>query len=365
MDSNRIIQSSFTRKFLWAVAGMLLLFWSCQRIEFEPARELYITTDSVFALEDDSYRITGSILNTGGTEILQHGFCWSDTGTPTRLGPAVELGRATEAGQFSHVLSDLELKTLYFVRAYAETSLGIFYGDETYFRTRPKSIDPTMTDIDGNVYNVVVIGQQAWMVENLRTTRYADGTPIPNVTADSAWDALSVNDKAYCWYNNDPALSNYGAYYTWAAAMKGEESSEGNPSGVQGVCPDGWHLPSDAEWNEMHIELGMSPSQSDDFGFIGTRQSVGDKMKGIGVPLWEDLWNYDLYNTSGFTALPVGQRGNTGLFLNVEKYTYYWSATEFNEIEAWYRYLQKGHRAVLRVYITKEMGFSVRCVTDL
>jgi len=126
---------------------------------------------------------------------------------------------------------------------------------------------------------------------------------------------MTANDKAYSWYENEHSNAHYGAYYTWAAAMNGASGSNKNPSQVRGVCPDSWHLPSDAEWNQMHIHLGLPPYRADNVGFLGSRQRVGDKMKGIGDPLWESLdWNYP-YNESGFTALPVGQRSNSGIFL--------------------------------------------------
>ncbi|PLX20468.1 MAG: hypothetical protein C0599_09020, partial [Salinivirgaceae bacterium] len=110
----------------------------------------------------------------------------------------------------------------------------------------------TITDIDGNEYPITKIGNQVWMAKNLRTTRYADGTPITKVEGNSAWDNLAYNDKAFCWYLDDSvtyAESN-GAYYTFDAANNGETSTA-NPSGVQGACPDGWHIPSDAEWQEL------------------------------------------------------------------------------------------------------------------
>ena len=106
-------------------------------------------------------------------------------------------------------------------------------------------------DIDGNVYPTVTIGSQVWMAKNLETTRYPDGTPILLVDTIPAWDALNESSKAYCWYGDEiKNKDTYGALYTWAAAMNGAESSDAKPSGVQGVCPTGWHLPSDAEWTE-------------------------------------------------------------------------------------------------------------------
>ena len=109
----------------------------------------------------------------------------------------------------------------------------------------------------------------------------------------------------------------------------------------------------------------MYPSSADNIGFLGTRQRVGTKMKGIGDPLWEEDLDNPRINESGFSALPVGQRSNSGISLNTGKYAYFWSATQYDGIQAWYRYLQRSHSAVLRVYTSKDFGFSVRCVVDL
>src|SRR6056297_2140139 len=104
----------------------------------------------------------------------------------------------------------------------------------------------SVQDYDGNWYHTVPIGNQCWMKENMRVTHYEDGTEISHVTGDTEWDNLTETDKAWCYYNNSDSLGNiYGALYTWAAAMNGAASSNDNPSGVQGLCPDGWNLTRD------------------------------------------------------------------------------------------------------------------------
>jgi uncharacterized protein (TIGR02145 family) len=109
----------------------------------------------------------------------------------------------------------------------------------------------TVTDYDGNVYKTIKIGNQVWMASNLRVTHYSDGTGIPLVTGDTQWENMGNNstDKAYCWYDNDEAQyrTSWGALYTWAATMNGAEGSNTSPSGIQGACPTGWHIPSHAE----------------------------------------------------------------------------------------------------------------------
>ncbi|KPJ98607.1 MAG: hypothetical protein AMJ60_07710, partial [Desulfobacterales bacterium SG8_35] len=141
--------------------------------------------------------------------------------------------------------------------------MGTGYGDEWSFRTLTTSSDP-VTDIDGNTYNTVVIGEQIWMAENLKVIHYSNGDPIPLVEGAPEWDTMSSWVKAYCWYDNNPNIGEvFGALYTWAAAMNGQPSSDNNPSGVQGVCPSGWHLPSDEEWKQLEMHLGMSRADAD------------------------------------------------------------------------------------------------------
>jgi uncharacterized protein (TIGR02145 family) len=224
----------------------------------------------------------------------------------------------------------------------------------------------TFTDSrDGNEYNWVKIGDQVWMAENLRATHYADGTPIPKVTGDTEWDNLGTSDKAYCWYNNDSASNaeTYGALYTWAAAMDGAASSNSNPSGVQGICPDGWHLPSDAEWKELEMYLGMSETEANSTGWRGTNQ--GSKLADS-ANLWQDgdLENNAAFGTSGFTALPGGYRSNSGTFTNVGYNGYWWSATEHNAAGAWDRVMSYYYSNVYSYYGNSLSGFSVRCLRD-
>lgn len=126
----------------------------------------------------------------------------------------------------------------------------------------PQSDLIRLTDYDGNTYFAKQIGDQWWMVNNLRTTRYSDGEQIMMVESPAEWAALNTGDRAYCYYDNNQGdeARIYGALYTWAAAMGGAASSESTPSGIQGVCPDGWHLPSDREWMELEMHPGGGTS---------------------------------------------------------------------------------------------------------
>lgn len=225
----------------------------------------------------------------------------------------------------------------------------------------------TVDDFDGNSYNTVKIGTQWWMAENLKTTHFSDGTEIMMVDNKQDWDNLDFSDKAYCYYDDSIFSANtYGTLYNWAAAMNGALSSEVTPSLVKGVCPDGWHLPSDPEWIVLEMELGMSHDEAWLVGWRGTNE--GTKMKA--KEGWNDFGNGT--NSSGFSALPAGFRNSQGLFIDQGNTTNFWSTTEYINITtlAFNRQLNSNKsgvgwfRASHYYGYPKDFGFSVRCVKD-
>jgi len=203
------------------------------------------------------------------------------------------------------------------------------------------------------------------MVNNLKTTHYADGTEIPLVESVSVWEALGIEDKAYCFYDNGENNTRriYGALYTWAAAMKGAPSSDLNPSGVQGVCPDGWHVPSDSEWKALEMFLGMTEAATDSVGLRGSNQ--GSKLASS-ASFWKDgyLESNAEFGSSGFHAQPGGGRRYDGTFGHKGDNANYWTATEYSNIRAWGRHIYSSYSSVHRYMNVKSDGFSVRCVKD-
>ena len=207
------------------------------------------------------------------------------------------------------------------------------------------------TDKDENNYSVVEIGAQTWMAVNLKTTKFPGGTEITLVESNTAWDALTLNDIAYSFYDNSSSYANtYGALYTWGAAMDGAASSDNNPSGVQGVCPDGWHLPSDAEWTEL-------------VNYLGGESTAGGKMKSVGTILWKSP-NSGATNESGFSALPGGYRNTDGAFITIEETASFWSATMDASGFSWFHYLRRNYTNLERSTYNRPGGLSVRCVKD-
>jgi len=200
------------------------------------------------------------------------------------------------------------------------------------------------------------------MAENLKTTRYADGTAISLVTVTGEWDALSAASKAYCWYNNSTTQRDtYGGLYTWAAAVNGSAGSDANPSGVQGVCPAGWHVPSDAEWKDMEKSIGMSQAEADATGNRGVDE--GGKLKEEGTGHWSSP-NTLANNSSGFSAIPGGYRDGFGTFGGVGVNAGYWTATQYSSSFSWIRGLGYDNANIYRDDDLKVVGYSVRCLKD-
>ncbi len=202
---------------------------------------------------------------------------------------------------------------------------------------------------DGNHYNMVKIGNQIWMAENLKYLPSVVGPETGLYTEPCyyvyGYDGTNV-DEAKATKN----YQTYGVLYNWAAAMNGEESSNANPSGVQGVCPAGWHVPSYAEWTELT-------------DYLGGASVAGGKLKEAGTTHWRSP-NTGATNETGFTALPGGYRDLDGTFVNIGVNGLWWSATENNATNAWNRSMIYGSSNVSRVDSYKEVGFSVRCVRD-
>ena len=213
----------------------------------------------------------------------------------------------------------------------------------------------TVTDIDNNVYNIVTIGDQIWMAENLKTTRYADGSEIPNVTNEVNWLELGDNntDKAYCFYNNQTEMFNaYGALYTWAAAMNGALSSNETPSQIQGACPNGWHLPSDDEWTALTATVAADHYPD-----------ISNALKAKSV--WDEA---DIGDDYGFSALPGGRVNidqDLDFFLGEGEHTTWWSSTQSSETTIYTYQLDKGWNDLFRaIHSNKSSGFYIRCIRD-
>ena len=212
-------------------------------------------------------------------------------------------------------------------------------------QTKPTSgYGSTIKDIEGNSYKTVYIGNQEWMAENLRVSKYNDGTAIPNVIDNSQWTTLTSG--AYAYYNND-SINNaiYGKLYNWFVVSP-------TANGNKNVCPTGWHAPSNDDWNVLT-------------NYLGGDTIAGGKMKEVGTAHWETPNSLGT-NSSLFTALPSGDRYYlTGNFDNLGLNCYWWCTTEFDQKNAWVHSLGYNFYSIHSGgNSNKNYGLSIRCIKD-
>jgi uncharacterized protein (TIGR02145 family) len=215
----------------------------------------------------------------------------------------------------------------YYFRVVATNSYGRTNGDGLTFKT-------TVKDADGNSYNTIIIGTQIWISENLKTTKYNDSTSIPSVTNFTDWSNSTT--PAYCWYNNDQATygNTYGALYNLYVVNTGK------------LCPSGWHIPTDGEWNTLTT-------------YLGGYSVAGGILKETGTAHWSSP-NTGATNESGFTALPGGYRYSNGTFYVIGSSGLWWSATSNIARE-----VNSGSgEIVTAVGYNYKCGLSVRCMRD-
>lgn len=318
-----------------------------------------VLTIAAYDISDSAAISGGNVVSDGGAPVTARGVCWSTRPHPLPDSSHTEDGPGP--GTFTSHLTDLKHLTTYYYRAYATNTEGTAFGDEFEFST--PDLPGYVTDIDRNSYPIVTIGFQVWMAENLKVSRYADGSLIPLVEGDPQWNDLTKTDKAYSFYADNPEYAEvYGALYTWAGAMNSEASSELNPSGVQGACPAGWHLPSDAEWKQLEMYLGMTQEQADSAGYRG--EGYGGKLKATGTDYWKDP-NAGASDEFGFSALPGGRRNNAGFSMNRTYDCWFWSSTDAGGTQPWFRSISYDDTRIWRDdWQQYAEGYSVRCVRD-
>lgn len=296
-----------------------------------------LTTTNVSAITTTTARGGGSINSDGGSAITTRGVCWSTAQTPTIADNKTTDG--TGIGDFISNITGLSADTPYNVRAYATNSVGTGYGNNISFTTN--SIwSGTVTDIDGNEYQTVIIGTQIWMAENLKVIHYRNGDAIPNIADNTTWAGLS--NGAYCDPNNDENnVATYGRIYNRYTV---DDS--------RGLVPAGWRVPTDDEWLELK-------------DFLGGWNVAGGKLKETGTAYWKDP-NTGATNETGFTALPAGYRWFNGTFTEIGTEVYFWGgginqSGYFNP--AYLEYDDSRFHFGGGDFRSTD-GFSVRCIKD-
>ncbi|MCB9170318.1 MAG: hypothetical protein H6597_05440 [Flavobacteriales bacterium] len=206
----------------------------------------------------------------------------------------------------------------------------------------------TCTDVEGHVYPTVVIGAQRWMAANLRTTTYNNGEPIPSGLLNTQWQSTA---SGACAVQDNNAANDtiYGRLYNGYAMHD-----------VRGLCPQGWHIPTDAEWRTLEVALGMSLAESTFTGWRGANENIGGMLKD--TLLWTSPGSNT--NSSGFSALPGGVRTLQGLFSPLGTSAYFWTSTSTASSTGYARGLADYQTGVVRDPVTYQSGYSCRCMDD-
>jgi uncharacterized protein (TIGR02145 family) len=303
-----------------------------------------VTTTEVSNITTSTAIGGGNITNEGGSSVLQRGVCWSTNPNPTTANSKTTDGSG--AGSFTSLMTGLQPSTNYFYRAYAINNAGVSYGEQRQFTTASSGLFTPgggVTDIDGNRYNTIILGNQEWMRENLKTTRFRNGEPIPLVLNNTEW--VNLGTSGYGYYDNISSNINiYGILYNWYVV-----------SDPRNVCPTGWHVPSDGEWNVLTQ-------------YLGGENIAGGRMKSTGtIQESNGLWaspNTGANNESGFSGLPAGIRTFSGTYSNLGTRALWWSSTEDITIGSVHRYIFNNSPILFRDRESKRAGLSIRCVKD-
>ena len=360
--------------FLLLAMGFMLNSCGPQENPDPPTTKPTVTTGQIIGITATTATCSENNVTTdGGSAVTARGVCWSTSQNPTTSNSKTTNGSGM--GTYTSNITGLSPKTTYYVRAYATNAEGTAYGEQkTLITLNDTPVDyGSFTDSrDGKVYKTVNIGDQVWMAENLAYLPSVVGadTGFENET-DLYYYVYGYDGKDVAAAKATAYYQTYGVLYNWSAAMNGSQSSSSNPSGVQGACPPGWHLPSDAEWTQLKEYL-----IANGYNYDGTTE--GDK---IAISLasatgWHSSGNvgaignpntvYDIFrNKSGFSALPGGYRTYTlFIFVRIGSTGHWWSSTQDDTNFAIPRNLHYFSSYVTEATFNKGSALSIRCVRD-
>lgn len=304
------------------------LFFACILFSCKKQEIPIVITSLVKDIKGNTAVCGGTIIDIGGDTIISKGVCWSTTKEPTI--DDIKSSETTPELQFTSNLGGLSAGYKYHIRAYATNALGTGYGEVRTFET------PVM-DVNGNVYDTVVIGTQTWMAENLKVTSYDVDIPLLNITDKNIWSYTLF--QAYCWYNNDSTNFKkvYGALYNWYAVNS------------RSLCPFGWHIPTDSEWDDL-------------INYLGGPSVAGGKLKESGTIHWLSP-NTGATDQVGFNAQPSGERNNVGDFIKMGNLGIWW-CDSYTPGSGYAYEISYDKASVIKYLDVKNSGFAVRCIKN-
>lgn len=305
----------------------------------DPGAFAIVTTAPMSAFAATTATLGGTVDLNSGTAVTSRGIVWSEMPSPTTADSVVYEG--VGSGSFLAEATELEVGVVYYARAFAINGAGISYGNEVEFSTTIDLFIPGegVTDGDGNFYPTLQMGNgQEWMAENLRTTVYANGDPIPNIQDATDWG--NQVGGAWCHYNNNTQHETpFGKLYNWYTVED-----------TRNACPIGWHTPTDVEFTSLTT-------------FLGGLSNSGGKLKGVGTAYWLSP-NEGATNISGLTFLPGGIRTGAGIFQEMFGTGVWWTATSASSFTGFRRTLFYTSQGVFTGGSSNIEGASVRCVKD-
>ncbi len=294
-------------------------------------------------------RCGGKVVSNGNAEIAARGVCWDTTGNPTlenNIGMAM-IGHGS--GEFSKLITGLTENTTYYVSAFATNIKGTSYGEAVSFNTLNDPCDgDTSFNHMGQEYKIVIVGTQCWMAENINAGQRIEGY--------LAMEDNGVVEK-YCYNDDEDYCNLYGGLYQWNEMMQYE-----NDEMAQGICPDGWHIPTDDEWKVLEGNADCCYGVgNEEWNKVGARGvDAGHHLKSISG--WNSNGNGS--DLLGFNALPAGYRDGNGSFKDAGDYTCFLTSTEYDDDNTWRRFIYYPYTVVFRNEIGKYSGRSVRCLKN-
>jgi len=296
-----------------------------------------VSTSALINITSSSATSGGTINSEGNGTISARGVCWNKSGNPSLENYLNYTNDDSGAGSYTSILTGLVEISTYYVKAYATNEKGTSYGEERSFVAENPPCGELTIYYGGQVYHTVEIDDQCWFKENLNI-----GTRINGIQNQHNNSTI----EKYCYNDLESNCDEYGGLYQLDEAMQYVTTQ-----GAQGICPDGWHIPTDGEWDEQ-------------VDYLGGSGVAGGKMKETGYEHWNSH-NTGATNSSGFTGLPGGNRHwSSGSFNYLGYHGYFWSSTELDASYAWLRLLFYANYDVYRYYYYKTYGFSVRCLQD-